>query len=213
MTTFIVDRPSCEEDFEIVDLLQFLQLGLDPVGDIPLDLGRRGARIRRRDHRDLDGEIGILQLAQGKEGRDTGDHQQEHREPGECTIADGELRQLHGVQRPSALDKSHGLTFAKAMDARLDDQAAWRQTSVTLTPPTTGSPSVTSCRCTVLVASFTIQTKLPVASSGEKAAESGTTTPTALACWAISGPGLPRTRPAMPGRMATPGGGVSRSLT
>ena len=76
--TKIVVTPGCRVAAQKVELRRFLQLALDPLGDLLERVLDGGARPRRLDHHRLDDEGRVLVAAEPEVGRKPGDHRDDH---------------------------------------------------------------------------------------------------------------------------------------
>ena len=95
-------REACtRERLHIFQLLELLQRRLDPIGDLELDLPRPGAGIRGDDHRVLDGEFRILQLAKREVAGQAREDDEKGREIGDFLFFDGDRRNAHSASPSS----------------------------------------------------------------------------------------------------------------
>ena len=78
----------------IIQRFQFLQLLLDPVGDLPGDfLGGCAGPLGADDHH-LDGEVRIFLAAEVQIGEHAGDHEHDHEVPDEGAVLQRPIRQV-----------------------------------------------------------------------------------------------------------------------
>ena len=70
------------------EFLQILDREFDPVGHLQFHLFRAGAGIGGHDHRGLDGEFRVLELAEAEEAAQAADDQQENDKIGDDRFLD-----------------------------------------------------------------------------------------------------------------------------
>ena len=80
----------------MIQLRDFLNRAFDSLGDLPLDLHRRGAGPGGEDRCGLDAELGILQPTEIEVGLHPQDSDQGDHEEGEGPVADREDGGVHG---------------------------------------------------------------------------------------------------------------------
>ena len=88
---------------QVVEVRRFLQLALDPLGDLKQRIVQRRARPLRLHHHRLDGEGGVLVAPQSQVGGDAEDNERRHQEVYNGTVRDRPGGQVEAViaQSPS----------------------------------------------------------------------------------------------------------------
>ena len=80
---------------QVLELGKLLDRLLQDVGDLELDLFRARAGVGGHHDRGLDGELGVLELAQGREAAQPAQHQHQDGEVADRTVLDSKGSKLH----------------------------------------------------------------------------------------------------------------------